>query len=88
VAYSIHFKPSVAKTLAKLPRDAQRRIATRIEQLIADPRPQGVEKLKGKDNLYRVRAGDYRIIYTIEDDKLVVLIVSIGHRRDIYRDLK
>jgi mRNA interferase RelE/StbE len=56
-----------------------------IDSLAANPRPQGVEKMKGEKNLYRVRTGDYRILYTIEDRKLIVLVVKIGNRRDVYR---
>ncbi len=63
----------------------QRRIAAAIDRLAVDPRPSGVRKLTGADNLWRIRVGDYRIVYEIEDDRLVVLIVRIGHRRDIYR---
>ena len=61
------------------------RIRDRIETLADNPRPPGTVKLTAEDNLYRVRVGDYRIVYRIEDKRLVVLIVRIGHRREVYR---
>jgi mRNA interferase RelE/StbE len=54
--------------------------------LADDPRPQGSEKITGSDDLYRIRSGDYRAIYTIQDDRLVVLVVRVAHRRDVYRN--
>jgi mRNA interferase RelE/StbE len=69
-----------------MPRDSQRRIVAKIESLAENPRPHGAIKLVGED-CYRVRVGDYRIIYAIADEKLVVIIVEIGHRREIYRGL-
>lgn len=75
------------KALAALPREAQRLIGRRIDALAEDPRPPGVEKLKGSDNLFRVRSGDYRIVYTIEDHVLVIVVVHVAHRRDVYRGL-
>ena len=64
----------------------QLQIGERIDALKADPRPLGSQKLKGQDNLHRIRSGDYRIIYAIRDDQLLVLVVRIGDRKDIYRD--
>ncbi|MBU6413986.1 MAG: type II toxin-antitoxin system RelE/ParE family toxin [Planctomycetes bacterium] len=87
MSYSIQFTSSAAKSLTKLPASAAQRISAVIDTLGAKPRPQGCKKLSGQDNLYRVRAGDYRIVYQIQDKQLVVLIVRIGHRRDIYRDM-
>jgi mRNA interferase RelE/StbE len=58
----------------------------RIRALADDPRPQGSEKITGSDDLYRIRSGDYRAIYTIQDDRLVVLVVRVAHRRDVYRN--
>lgn len=68
-----------------LPRRDQQRIASRIDALSKNPRPPGNEKLRGEDQLYRVRQGDYRVIYTIKDAELLVLIITIGHRREVYR---
>jgi mRNA interferase RelE/StbE len=63
----------------------QVRIAAKIDSLAHDPRPRGVEKLSGEENLYRVRVGNYRIIYQLQDAQLIVLVVKVGHRRDVYR---
>jgi mRNA interferase RelE/StbE len=65
----------------------QDKIISEINSLIDNPRPVGAVKLTGSDNLFRMRIGDYRIIYAVEDDLLVVLIVEAGHRREIYRKL-
>jgi mRNA interferase RelE/StbE len=73
------------RVLESLPRPDQQRIAARIDALSKNPRPPGNEKLRGADGLYRVRQGDYRIIYTVKDAELVVLVITIGNRRDVYR---
>jgi len=82
--YNIAFKASVRKDLRKIPKQDVRRIMTRIESLAADPRPPQAEILTGDDK-YRIRQGNYRILYTIEDDTLVVCVVKVGHRREVYR---
>jgi mRNA interferase RelE/StbE len=64
------------------------RIGARIDSLSKNPRPSGSEKLQGADGLYRVRQGDYRIIYTIKDATLVVVVITIGNRREVYRRRK
>ena len=64
----------------------QSRVVETIEALERNARPSGVAKLSGSDDLYRLRVGDYRIVYQIEDAKLIVLIVKVGHRRDVYRE--
>jgi len=87
VAYEVRLKPSAEKKLRKLSREAQQRVARRLDGLAADPRPPGCERLAGLENLYRVRVGDYRIVYEIEDDVLVVLVITIGNRREVYRRL-
>lgn len=84
-AYDVEFAPSAARSFAKLERRIQRRIAQRVEELVYTPRPRGSEKLRGTADRYRLRVGDYRIIYDIEDDALVILILRVGHRRDVYR---
>ena len=61
------------------------RVARKIDSLAGNPRPLGVEKLRGAQNLWRVRVGDYRIIYTVRDEVLLVLLVRIGNRREVYR---
>lgn len=84
-AYSIQLKRSAAKEIDAIKnRKDRRRIAGRIGKLAGDPRPPGCQKLSGQ-NTYRVRQGQYRIIYTINDDRLVVTVVKVGHRRDVYR---
>ena len=82
--YQVIFRPSAAKALRKLPRDAQRTIREKARALATDPRPHGHIKLIDSDDLYRVRAGNYRIVYTIEDTALVVEVVKVGDRKDIY----
>jgi mRNA interferase RelE/StbE len=85
MTYAVFIKASALKALARLPKADQARLRARIDALATEPRPQGVVKLAGEGNLYRLRAGDYRIIYEIRDDVLRVLVISIGHRREVYR---
>lgn len=85
-SYELVFKKSVAKDLRAFPNQDVKRIMQRIRSLADDPRPAGYEKLSGQER-YRVRQGVYRIVYEIEDDKLIVLIVKVGHRRDVYRSI-
>ncbi len=85
MTYRIEFAPKARRQLQKLPGKIQTRLASAIEGLADSPRPPGVKKLAAKENLYRYRVGDYRIIYEIRDKILVVLIVGIGHRREVYR---
>ena len=82
--YAVELLPSAAKALVKLERPLQIRVARRIDRLSKDPRA-GAFKLSGNDDVWRVRIGDYRILYRIEDDRLVVLVIRIGHRREVYR---
>ena len=82
--YKLVFKKSVAGDLRALPKKDVARILTYIQSLAEEPRPKGCEKLSGQDR-YRLRQGVYRIIYEIQDDVLIVVIVKVGHRRDIYR---
>jgi mRNA interferase RelE/StbE len=84
--YEVQLAPAALRSLRKLQRPIQVRIAHAIESLAANPRPPGVVKLSGEDELHRIRAGDYRMLYSIQDDVLIVLVVAIGHRRDIYRE--
>ncbi|HEV2946874.1 MAG TPA: type II toxin-antitoxin system RelE/ParE family toxin [Gemmataceae bacterium] len=83
--YEVIFKPSAEKALHKLPETVQRRIVAAVEGLQDDPRPPGSVKLSGELDLWRIRVGDYRLVYTIDDDELIVLVVRIGHRKDVYR---
>ena len=85
VRYRIELKASAAKEIEKLSNKSdRRRIVARIARLADDPRPPGSQKLSGKED-YRIRQGVYRIVYRIEDDRLIVTIVKVGHRRDVYR---
>ncbi len=86
MSYSIVFKPRARRDLAKLEKTIAERIARAIDGLATQPRPNGCKKLADEDGLWRIRVGDYRIVYQIEDDRLRVLIVSLGHRRDVYRN--
>ena len=83
-SYSVLIKPSAAKELERLPDKLRRQVAKRIQVLADNPRPVGVEKLTGEE-LYRLRQGDHRIVYSIEDAVLIVRVVRIGNRRDVYR---
>jgi len=78
---------SPEKTLAKLPKDLRERLRQAIDYLATDPRPRGCKKLTGYARLYRVRVGDWRIVYSIEDDRLVVLVLEVGPRGSVYRGL-
>jgi len=83
--YTIQIAPSAERALAALDRPAQRRIASRIDALAENPRPAGVKKLQGEPNTWRVRVGDYRVLYTVEDNRLLVVVVKVGHRSHVYR---
>jgi mRNA interferase RelE/StbE len=84
MAYRVFIAPSADRTIAKLSANVRRRIANRIAALSENPRPPGAVKLTGEEN-YRVRVGDYRVIYSIHDDRLIVMVVDVGHRGDVYR---
>jgi mRNA interferase RelE/StbE len=81
--YKIEIKKSAAKEISKLPKVAIKRIVNKIQTLSDDPRPDGCKKLSG-DEKYRIRIGVYRVLYSIMDEKLVIFIVKVGHRKDIY----
>jgi len=85
--YRIEMQQSAEKVLRRLPRDLKERITTAIFNLETNPRPSGAIPLKGQYNTWRIRVGDWCAIYTIEDDQLIVLVVKIGPRGDVYRDL-
>ncbi len=83
--YRVFIKPSAVREIESISEKKQRqRIVSRIEDLSDDPRPRGCEKLTGREQ-YRVRQGAYRIVYAIEDDRLVVYVVRVGHRSSVYR---
>lgn len=85
--YKVAFKRSAAKALKSIPRSDQRRIAAKIDSLADNPPDPNTTKMKGNNPFHKVRIGDYRIVYEIQDDILLILIVKIGHRKDIYRNL-
>jgi mRNA interferase RelE/StbE len=86
VSYRVIVAPAPAKFLARLRDESlKRRMARALRALEDDPRPPGCLKLQGTDELYRVRVGDYRVIYQVQDAVLVVLVVQMGNRREIYR---
>ncbi len=87
MAYTIEFAPAAERQFIALPKPIQVTVLRRIEKLAATPRPHGIEKLKGMDDIYRLRSGNYRILYTIKDKNLIVLIIKIGDRKDVYRGL-
>lgn len=83
-SYSLVVKKSAERELRALPKADLRRITDRIHGLAHDPRPPGHEKLSSQDH-YRVRQSDYRVVYAIDDDRRLITIVKIGHRREVYR---
>lgn len=83
--YEVEFLPAAMKQLEDLSRQQQLRIVRAARKLAEDPRPSGVVKLAGADNLWRIRVGAYRVVYEIHDGRLVVVVVRIGHCRDIYK---
>jgi len=87
VPYSIAILPTALRDLARLPAPEQKRLSRKIDQLAQDPSPPGTRRLHGKREYFRLRSGDYRIIYAVEDDGHRVLVVKVGHRREIYERL-
>ena len=83
-SYRIEVKPSARKELARLPAQLIARVVPRLENLSSNPRPPGCKKLKGGDNEWRIRVGDYRVVYTINDAKLLVEVTRIRHRSEVY----
>ena len=83
-SYRLLLKKSAERELRKIPKADLQRITERIKELPAIPRPSGSEKLAGQDS-YRIRQGDYRIVYTVDDDHRLIEIIKIGHRREVYR---
>lgn len=86
MSYKVEILKEALKQLKKFSPELQERIQVKIDDLAIEPRPNGVKKLKGKENAYRIRVGDYRVIYDIFDDILVVNVVELGHRNKVYKD--
>lgn len=85
MVYRVLLAPPAERQLKALAEPIQKRLVRRLKSLQGNPRPHGVKKLSGEENLYRIREGGYRIIYTIRDKELVVLVVKIGDRKEVYR---
>ncbi len=83
--YTVFLKPAAERALKKIAPPTLRRIAKAIDSLGTNPRPSGVRAIQGEPGLLRIRVGDYRIIYTVHDDVLTVLVVTVGHRREVYQ---
>jgi mRNA interferase RelE/StbE len=86
MSYQVFIKPAAQRQLKKLTLAIQKDLITLIENLSEEPRPLGCKKLKQRQNQYRVRSGNYRIIYSIEDAFLIVRVIKVGHRRDVYEE--
>ncbi|MEB3193092.1 MAG: type II toxin-antitoxin system RelE/ParE family toxin [Snowella sp.] len=86
MSYSVNFKPAALRQLRKLSPSLQKTIISTIETLAEQPRPDGCKKLKGSPSYYRIRVSkDYRVIYSIQDAELIIIVIKIGHRKDIYQ---
>jgi mRNA interferase RelE/StbE len=83
--YRIEFSPTAERQFKKLPKEAQARLKHRIDILAENPFPRGVKKLSAEEDLYRLRIGDYRIIYQAQGKALLILILKLGHRKNVYR---
>jgi|TARA_B110000263_G_C14844162_1_gene301104 mRNA interferase RelE/StbE len=84
-SYRIVIKKSAAKEIEKIQKKDRIRVIEKIRSLSNDPQPEGSKKLSGQEK-YRIRQGDYRILYQIIDDELIIIVVKIGHRRDVYKN--
>ncbi len=83
--YKIKILPTARRELLSLSEEIQKRIYRKIAVLAADPYPKGVKAIKGGDGIFRLRVGDYRVLYQVKRNRLLVLVLRIGHRKDIYR---
>lgn len=89
--YALEFAPAALRQLSKLDLFIRRRVFAGIEKLVGNPRPIGAEKLETKEKLYRLHIGpgkNYRVVYQVQDENLLVLVVRVGDRKDVYRGLK
>ena len=87
MAYRVELVPSAARAFRQLDHRAQLRVGRKIDALADDPRPPGVKLLSAKERIYRLRAGAFRILYQVNDKMLLILVIAIGQRRDVYRRL-
>ncbi len=86
-SYNIEWKHSASKELKKLPKSRIAKVITAVEGLAENPFPSGSRKIVGAEHTYRMRIGDYRIVYSVEFDKLVIIVIKVGHRKDVYKNL-
>ena len=87
MSYSIEFRPAVLKSLKKFPKRDLVKIKKKIEELASDLPDPKTTKMKGDNSFHKIRSGNYRIIYEIHNDRLVILVVKVGHRKDVYKNL-
>ncbi|PAX60704.1 type II toxin-antitoxin system RelE family toxin [Brunnivagina elsteri] len=85
MSYEVEITPAARRQIKKLPNDIQKQVVEQLEELAFEPRPDGVKKLAGSDDLYRVRLGKYRIIYEIQDGLLLITVVKVKNRSDVYK---
>ena len=86
MSYTIELRPAALRDLKRLPKEVLDRVSKKVNSLADNPRPPGVEKLSGSEDSYRVRVGDYRMLYGIRDEVLLVIMVRVRHRREAYRN--
>jgi len=84
--YSLLYKKSVEKDLRKLPASIRKVIIKKIQTLSENPQPNSSVKLRGATNLYRIRHMDYRVVYSVDSGELIILVIKVAHRREVYRD--
>jgi mRNA interferase RelE/StbE len=87
MAYRIEYTPAFERSFRRLPRDVQVRVSRKISALASEPRPPGSRKLHGTADLWRIRVGPYRVLYQIQDAVLLVVLIEVAHRREVYRNL-
>ena len=87
MSYRVEIRPAARRQIKKLPREVQAKVLSRLTCLAEDPRPAGAEALQGYQELYRLRVGQYRVLYEIHDGVLVVVVVRVGHRKEVYQNL-
>jgi mRNA interferase RelE/StbE len=85
VSYAVSVRPAAQRQFARLPTNAKRAVAASLEALAVEPRPRNHIKLSGSSDSYRIRVGDYRVVYQIDDASRKVLVTVVGHRREVYR---
>jgi mRNA interferase RelE/StbE len=84
-SFRISWKSSVLRELKSLPRDVVSRVVRAVEMLAGDPHPPGAKKLTGSQHTYRIRQGDYRVVYDVLADQVLIEVIRVAHRRDVYR---